>query len=124
MRLNECYEVNFYKGYLKKKTEELKMLPLHKGDVVVRVFPTEKDDDSKEILGILKNLWSFAGIIFFQEFIREALIKNEKKKEEITTETTQEPKVKKKFTTPLKERSKKERAVNKCEEKIHLLESF
>ena len=52
MRLNECYEVNFYKGYLQKKTEELKMLPLHKGDVVVRIFPTEKDDDSKEMLGM------------------------------------------------------------------------
>ena len=52
MRLNECYEVNFYKGYLQKKTEELKMLPLHKGDAVVRIFPTEKDDDSKEILGM------------------------------------------------------------------------
>ena len=52
MRLNECYEVNFYKGYLQKKTEKLKMLPLHKGDVVVRIFPTEKDDDSKEILGM------------------------------------------------------------------------
>ena len=52
MRLNECYEVNFYKGYLQKKTEELKMLPLYKGDVVVRIFPTEKDDDSKEILGM------------------------------------------------------------------------
>lgn len=52
MRLNECYEVNFYKGYLQKKTEELKMLPLHKRDVVVRIFPTEKDDDSKEILGM------------------------------------------------------------------------
>ena len=52
MRLNECYEVNFYKGYLQKKTEELKMLPLHKGDVVVRIFPTEKDDNSKEILGM------------------------------------------------------------------------
>ena len=52
MRLNECYEVNFYKGYLQKKTEELKMLPLHKGDVVVRIFPTEEDDDSKEILGM------------------------------------------------------------------------
>ena len=52
MRLNECYEVNFYKGYLQKKTEELKMLPLHKGDVVVRIFPTEKDADSKEILGM------------------------------------------------------------------------
>lgn len=52
MRLNECYEVNFYKGYLQKKTEKLKMLPLHKEDVVVRIFPTEKDDDSKEILGM------------------------------------------------------------------------
>ena len=52
MRLNECYEVNFYKGYLQKKTEELKMLPLHKGDVVVRIFPTEKDDDTKEILSM------------------------------------------------------------------------
>ena len=52
MRLNECYEVNFYKGYLQKKTEELKMLSLHKGDVVVRIFPIEKDDDSKEILGM------------------------------------------------------------------------
>mgnify|MGYP004531630847 FL=1 len=52
MILNECYEVNFYKGYLQKKTEELKMLPLHKGDVVVRIFPTEKDDGSKEILGM------------------------------------------------------------------------
>ncbi len=45
MRLNECYEVNFYKGYLQKKTEELKMLPINKGDVVVRIFPTEKADD-------------------------------------------------------------------------------
>ncbi len=32
------------------------------------------------------------------------------------------PKQKKKYTTPLKERSKKERAINKCEEKIALLE--
>ena len=52
MILNECYEVNFYKGYLQKKTEELKMLPLHKGDAIVRIFPTEKDDNSKEILGM------------------------------------------------------------------------
>ena len=52
MRLNECYEVNFYKGTLYKKTEELKMLPLHKGDVVVRIFPTEKDSDNKDTLGM------------------------------------------------------------------------
>ncbi|MFR4412885.1 MAG: hypothetical protein ACLT5B_05955, partial [Clostridia bacterium] len=52
MRLNECYDVSFYKGTLYKKTEELKMLPFLKGDVVVRIFPTEKDDDSKDILGM------------------------------------------------------------------------
>ncbi len=51
-RLNECYEVDFYKGTLYKKTEELKMLPLHKKDVIVRIFPTEKDDDSKDVLGM------------------------------------------------------------------------
>ena len=28
------------------------MLPLLKWDVVVRIFPTEKDDDSKDILGM------------------------------------------------------------------------
>ena len=31
---------------------EANLPPLHKGDVVVRIFPTEKDDDSKEILGM------------------------------------------------------------------------
>ena len=51
-RLNECYEVDFYKGTLYKKTEELKMLPLHEKDIVVRIFPTEKDDSSKDVLGI------------------------------------------------------------------------
>ena len=44
------------------------------------VFGFEKTPYSKEILSILLNLWSFAGIIFFQEFTREALVKNEKKK--------------------------------------------
>ncbi|MBR3199181.1 MAG: signal peptidase I [Bacilli bacterium] len=44
------------------------------------VFGFERTPYSKEIFSILKNLWSFVGIIFFQEFIREALIKNEKKK--------------------------------------------
>lgn len=38
MRLNECYDVSFYKGTLYKKTEELKMLPLLKGDVIVRIY--------------------------------------------------------------------------------------
>ncbi len=51
-RLNECYEVDFYKGTLYKKTEELKILPLHKKDIIVRIFPTEKDDNSKDVLGM------------------------------------------------------------------------
>ncbi len=52
----------------------------------------------------------------------EQFLDSQKNKSDSLTETTQEPKVKKKFTTPLKERSKKERAVAKCEEKIHSLE--
>ena len=44
------------------------------------VFGFERTPYSKELFSILKNLWSFCGIIFFQEFIREALVKNEKKK--------------------------------------------
>lgn len=52
----------------------------------------------------------------------QQFLESENKQPEFTSENTQEPKVKKKFTTPLKERSKKERAVNKCEEKIKSLE--
>ena len=44
------------------------------------IFGFEKTPYAKDIFSVLKNLWSFAGIIFFQEFVREALIKNEKKK--------------------------------------------
>ena len=44
------------------------------------VFGFERTPYAKDIFSIIKNLWSFAGLIFFQEFIREALIKNEKKK--------------------------------------------
>ena len=44
------------------------------------IFGFEKTPYSKDLFSILKNLWSFAGLIFFQEFIREALVKNEKKK--------------------------------------------
>ena len=51
-RLNEFYEVSLYKGILEKKTEELKMFPLFEDDVIVRIFPTEQDDDSKDTLGI------------------------------------------------------------------------
>ena len=44
------------------------------------IFGFEKTPYAKDIFSVLKNLWSFGGIIFFQEFVREALIKNEKKK--------------------------------------------
>ena len=52
MRLNECYEVSFYKGTFNKKTEELKMLPLNEDDVMIRIFPTEEDNDKKEVIGM------------------------------------------------------------------------
>ena len=44
------------------------------------IFGFEKTPYSKNLFSILKNIWSFGGLIFFQEFIREALVKNEKKK--------------------------------------------
>ncbi len=44
------------------------------------IFGFERTPYSKEIFSILKNLWSFVGVLFFQELIREALVKNEKKK--------------------------------------------
>ena len=50
------------------------------------------------------------------------LIENLQNKPEIETPTDHEVKPKRKFTTPLKERSKKERAVKKAEDKIALLE--
>ena len=44
------------------------------------VFGFERTPYAKDMFSILKNLWSFVGLIFFQEFIRTALVKNEKKK--------------------------------------------
>ena len=44
------------------------------------IFGFEKTPYSKDLFSILKNIWSFGGLIFFQEFIREALVKNNKKK--------------------------------------------
>lgn len=44
------------------------------------LFGFEKTPYAKDLFSILKNLWSFGGLIFFQESIREALVKNEKKK--------------------------------------------
>ena len=52
MKLNEYYDVSFYKGTFNKKTEELKMLPLNEDEIMIRIFPTEEDNDKKEILGM------------------------------------------------------------------------
>lgn len=43
------------------------------------VFGFERTPYAKDIVSILKNLWSFCGVIFFQEYIRGLLIKNDKK---------------------------------------------
>ncbi|MBR3898350.1 MAG: signal peptidase I [Bacilli bacterium] len=43
------------------------------------VFGFEKTPYAKDVLSILRNLWSFVGIVFFQEFIRETVVRNEKK---------------------------------------------
>ena len=52
MRLNEMYDVKLYTGTPYKDTEKLSMLPLQKGEVVVRLFPTEKDDKNKNTRGM------------------------------------------------------------------------
>ncbi len=44
------------------------------------IFGYQRTPYSKQIFSILKNLWSFAGIIFFQEYIRNAIIRIENKK--------------------------------------------
>ena len=50
--LNECYDVKFYKGVYYKDREEFDTVPLTNGEVIIRMFPTEIDDDKKEILGM------------------------------------------------------------------------
>jgi hypothetical protein len=52
LRLNEFYEVNLYKGFLDKVSRKLEMLPLLPDDVVIRIYPTEKDDDKKDKQGM------------------------------------------------------------------------
>ena len=51
-RLSDCYDVSFYKGTYYKDTEKVDMLPLKKGEVIVRMFPTEKDDSNKDRIGM------------------------------------------------------------------------
>lgn len=47
-RLNECYEVNLYKGTYYKETQKLDMFPLRNGEVPVRVFPLQDKDNENE----------------------------------------------------------------------------
>lgn len=42
-RLNECYEVNLYKGTFYKDTEKLDIGPILKDEVPVRIFPLQKE---------------------------------------------------------------------------------
>ena len=51
-RLSDCYDVAFYKGTYYKETERVDMLPLKKGEVIVRMFPTEEDDSNKDKIGM------------------------------------------------------------------------
>mgnify|MGYP005606963141 CR=1 FL=1 len=44
-RLNEYYEVRFYKGTFYKETEKLDMLPLLRNEVPIRIFPLQKDNN-------------------------------------------------------------------------------
>ncbi len=47
-RLNEYYEVNFYKGTLYKETKKLEMLPLKNGEVPIRIFPLQANNNDNE----------------------------------------------------------------------------
>lgn len=47
-RLNECYEVNFYKGTYYKETEKLDMLLLKNGEVPIRIFPLQDNNNGNE----------------------------------------------------------------------------
>ena len=47
-RLNECYEVNLYKGTYYKETEKLDIGPLLKNEVPIRVFPLQKDNNGNK----------------------------------------------------------------------------
>ena len=44
-RLNECYDVNLYKGTFYKDTEKLDIGPILKDEVPVRIFPLQKDNN-------------------------------------------------------------------------------
>ena len=47
-RLNEYYEVKFYKGTLYKETEKLDMLPLQNNEVPIRIFPLQENNNGNK----------------------------------------------------------------------------
>ncbi len=47
-RLNEYYEVNFYKGTYYKETEKLDIGPLLKNEVPIRVFPLQENNNGNK----------------------------------------------------------------------------
>lgn len=47
-RLNEYYEVNFYKGTYYKETEKLEIGPFLKNEIPIRIFPLQKDNNGNE----------------------------------------------------------------------------
>ena len=47
-RLNEYYEVNLYKGTYYKETEKLDILPLKNGEVPIRIFPLQDNNNGNE----------------------------------------------------------------------------
>ena len=44
-RLNEYYEVRFYKGTFYKETEKLDMLPLIRNEIPIRIFPLQENNN-------------------------------------------------------------------------------
>lgn len=44
-RLNEYYEVRFYKGTFYKETEKLDIGPLLTNEIPIRIFPLQKDNN-------------------------------------------------------------------------------
>ena len=47
-RLNEYYEVNFYKGIYYKENEKLEIGPFLKNEIPIRAFPLQKDNNGNE----------------------------------------------------------------------------
>jgi len=51
-RLNECYEVNLYKGTFYKETQKLNIGPFLRDEMPIRLFPLQKDDKNKDYINM------------------------------------------------------------------------